>query len=704
MSEPAQRLKRLQAAANASARHTQRVHLVFILLCAYVALTLAATTHAQLLRDRGVELPVLGVSVPIVWFGLVAPTLLILLHAHLLLQIKLLSSTLTAVEHCASELHSIALRREQRSLLYPCLAAQVLLGHNGEGQTARLGCLIAWLTLLALPIVLLTWMVLTFVPYHHAGLIWLQRLALFVDLGLLWSVWGEILRTRPGRRRWPGGGDWRRYVGPAVATSASALVCFMALAVAVIPGERLESLTRGGRLRRIFRLTDRAFPRGLDLAAQTLVEAMPPPEVMAVYFQSGQDPQAAWRDYTRGLDLSGRDLRGANFADTRLVNADLRDSVLTGANLQRAMLRGVVFTAGAGVADDQDSAPALGSAQLKGATLRGADLEDVDLSGVALDGADLAGARLRGATLRRTVLRGAGLQDAEMQGANLMLADLAAADLHGAQLQGARLVRADLRGADLGDADLRGADLRGAVLDGASLHKTQLRSADLRGASLHSTCFASTDLALSDLRGAELGPLADADRRDLALAITRHVVADAPTDVDDRLPSAPSDELATYRVPALMRQSLKRVELALTQGCPTISRAEVIAAGAIYDRSGALGDWPAPPDPTVHARDRAAYLADLACTDARVARSLARQDTAEAAASDPATVRDENAARLPGELLARHCPAVEQLPEDVRAALEEVRSHQPTAPPARLARSSPPPTTLAARDRRKRSR
>jgi hypothetical protein len=114
-------------------------------------------------------------------------------------------------------------------------------------------------------------------------------------------------------------------------------------------------------------------------------------------------------------------------ADTDLRGADLRDAVLSHADLYDASLRG---------------------ADLTGADLRHTDLGDTDLTR----------ANLSGANLREASLRSADLRDANLSGA----------DLRGACLEQAVLVRADLRGADLSGAGVHGVSAWDLKSDGAT--------------------------------------------------------------------------------------------------------------------------------------------------------------------------------------------------------------------------------------------
>lgn len=118
----------------------------------------------------------------------------------------------------------------------------------------------------------------------------------------------------------------------------------------------------------------------------------------------GSEAIARWREKNPDatLDLSGANLRRADF-----VRANLSGAILTDANLEWA-------------------------------DLRWADLVETDLSGVRLSRADLHKADLSGARLRKAILSDANLEDANCQ----------RVDLHSAIFAHTRLLNTDLRGAN----------------------------------------------------------------------------------------------------------------------------------------------------------------------------------------------------------------------------------------------------------------
>jgi len=286
----------------------------------------------------------------------------------------------------------------------------------------------------------------TFLPYHRAWIVWLQRVTVLIDLALIWYFWIHLRSVDD-----PIKGVWRKawiYLGGA----GTLCVVIFSTYLATFPGEwmkthlpepsELQALLFEGNVDRMRGRPQSVFSNRLVLTNQSFIV----------------DPEKLVTHSFRGRDLR---LAVLNFSD-------LRKADFSGAQLQGARLSG----------------------ELQGASFLGAQLQGADLIG-ALQGASLTGAQLQGARLSGE-LQGASFLGAQLQGADLIGA-LQGASLTGAQLQGARLsgelqgaslIRAQLQGADLSGAQLQGADLSEAQLQGASLHRAELQGARLSGAQL----------------------------------------------------------------------------------------------------------------------------------------------------------------------------------------------------------------------------
>jgi uncharacterized protein YjbI with pentapeptide repeats len=464
-------------ALNAAAARSSTLWLLFLALIAYLALAVASVTHRDLLLDAGLVLPILQTRIDLARFFTVAPAVLALVHVMLVVQFVLLARKALEFHNAvrlleSTDLRSHSLRLEVDGFFF----VQALAGPERSRVLGALLHLIGWLTLLVLPLLLLLYMQVAFLPFHDAAVTAAQRVVVLADivLVLLAGVFltraettflGALLRMglyNPG--------------GVVFGLAAVGGAAFVSLFLATIPGA-----PGGDRVLGI-------FPRNLEVADAGLV----PGSLLG----------------TRSISLRGRDLRFARLDRADLRQADLTGASLDGASLAGADLRGArLGCAEVAPAQQGETGPKggcttargaqLGAARLSGARLAGADLRGARFDDATLEAADLSQSNLAGATferarLVRARLAGAGLQGtsflaASLQGASLAGARLEMADLTGAGLQGASLAAARLAGATLREADLEGAVLQQARLFGADLRGARLKAADLAGAAVWQT-------------------------------------------------------------------------------------------------------------------------------------------------------------------------------------------------------------------------
>ncbi|MFD3191224.1 pentapeptide repeat-containing protein [Sedimentitalea sp. HM32M-2] len=131
-------------------------------------------------------------------------------------------------------------------------------------------------------------------------------------------------------------------------------------------------------------------------------------------------------------------------------------------------------------------------------SLQGRDLAFANLAGVFAPGIDLRGANLSGARLDEAVLEGANLSILELgsgdsrhtllRGVTLNRTDLTAVDLSGAVLHGAEMNNTVLREATLEDVDLRASWLLRPDVSGARLIGIDLRYSAVIGANIPARC------------------------------------------------------------------------------------------------------------------------------------------------------------------------------------------------------------------------
>lgn len=537
----------LLEAVNNSSRTAHTAWLIFIAVMIYLLVVVAGVTHKDLLLSRGIVLPVLQVDIGLTRFFLFAPILLVLFHVGVLLQLVMLARK-TFEFDTAMHMLEVSDRRTHplRLELHNFFFVQAIAGPQRSPVVSLFLHAMSWLTLVALPVVLLLTVQVVFLPYHAPEISWVHRAALMADVAMLILIGVFLLLPEASFLRAVGTTARRHPISLVLTSAMLGLVAAFSFLVATVPGEPVDRVaqaltsTRGDAGNR---RSDRAgglampflgigpegsflglFERNLNVADLDLVvdkDVVPG---------------------TRSLLLRGRDLRFARLDRTDLHQADLTGADLEGASLVGADLRGALLQCvdiGA-LAATQDRRAAgclnarganlararLGDARMAGIDLTGARLDGADLNAVDLDQAILGGASFAGAHLERAILTGgvaapgANFAAAFLQGADLSGARLVGADFTDAELQGATLAQASLTVAMLHDADLEAADLNRARLQGASLRGAKIRAADLRGAVLWMTVAPDREAAqLADLNQLVLAPLSPGELASLGQAL-----------------------------------------------------------------------------------------------------------------------------------------------------------------------------------------
>jgi uncharacterized protein YjbI with pentapeptide repeats len=527
-------------------------------------------------------------------------------------------------------------REDQQACLFPFPFSLMLIGRPAQWRLRGLLGLMVGATVVLLPLILLLWAQLRFLPYHDTAITWNHRAAVLVDLALLWLFWTLLLppvyRTAavaPSRRLWrvvprPASVRCLRWGTGLVCLTLGTVVFSLGL---TIPKENIEvwmashlpgvlvhtylartapdpfmlsnlTYTDMSVFELTFWLFERPgalFHRNLQLQGQVLVDGDPSAEVRAALdSRDGQERAQGLKKLT-GLMLTNRDLRGANLRNTLFPKADLRGANLEGADLSGAR----VFAGNLSLFEISQSRRCVGEASVL-TTLCATKLQGANLTVAQLQEANLTMAQLQEANLANAGLEGANLANAGLQGADLVSAQLQGANLERAQLQGANLWVARLQGANLVRAQLQGANLQGARLQGATLVSAQLQGANLHGASVGSANFSGANLTWSDLRGLDQSPLDYKEYWELEKTLT-----DAIRDIRAR------------------EASLKRLQDAIRR--PTNLSALVALERSVLCDDVTMFRFCVPPEQSAeYANSRTRFLVDLGCEgkDAAIARGI----------------------------------------------------------------------------------
>jgi uncharacterized protein YjbI with pentapeptide repeats len=446
----------------------------------YLAIAVGAVTHRDLFFENPVKLPFLGVELPLIGFFVLGPALFLIVHAYTLLHFALLAGKAGAFD---TELEDQILHDETRSRLRRQLPSNIFVQFLAGPRDVRSGTLgiilrlIAWISLVIGPIALLILFQLQFLAYHDPVTTWWQRIAVLLDLTLLWIVWPPIARKGIQNVQ------WREFLRPGIAglVLLSLFPVWLVFTVVTFPGEWLYKNIPSMPL-----ISREWTPYSLLVAGQIDDIAQRPRSpwsaqlvVRGVDLRENPkfDTDAKITSRTTTLSFRKRQLAYADMSGAYLPKADFTGAELTWATLDRANLRGAKFECARTAEDRIDKKctnlhhASLNDSQLQGALLREAELQ----------GASLNHAQLQGAFIDRAQLQGATLDTAALQGASLIGAELQGASLRQVQLQGASLDHAQLQATDLEFAELQGASLREAQLGAAHLDLAQLQGAEVNG-------------------------------------------------------------------------------------------------------------------------------------------------------------------------------------------------------------------------------
>jgi uncharacterized protein YjbI with pentapeptide repeats len=432
--------------------------LSYLFVLFYIGIAAGAVTHKNLLLENPVKLPFLSdVPLPLVAFFVLAPIVFIVSHAYTLVHFVMLSAKAGVFhEELFKQLPDAPAARERlRRQLPSNIFVQFLAGPRDirEGFLGLILKAIAWSSLVVGPVLLLLLIQVQFLPYHLAWVTWVQRLAVFADVILLWLLWPAVLDGR-SKIAWPR--VWRHKVFMLL----SLVPIWLAFITATFPGELIDE-----------------WIGPWEIIPQSQVTAWLGQEggtsIHNLLFHGKVDQTTLRRKscFSDTLVIAYFDaLEAAKIADPEKFDAVKQTLILRGLNLE-------------------------------GAVFLNADLRKVDLRGAQLQGASLAGAQLQGATLDSAQLQGATLDWAKLQGANLNNAKLQSANLNNAKLQGATLSAAELQGATLVSAELQGASLKDAKLQGAELQKSTLNGTDMSGADVGHATFDDASLTAVSVDG-----------------------------------------------------------------------------------------------------------------------------------------------------------------------------------------------------------
>ncbi len=538
----------LLEAVNNSSDTAHMAWLIFIGLMAYLMISIAGVTHKDLLLETPVTLPILQVSIQQSQFFQFAPILLVLLHLGVVSQLVLLARK-TLEFDAAVRMLEVSDRRTHplRLELHNFFFVQAVAGpHRSYIMSVFLHAM-SWLTLVVLPVILLLFIQIRYLPYHDVNVTWAHRIALLADIGMLIMIGIFLTRAETSFAR----AFWRtslEHPFSFVTTSAVlALVAYFSFFVATIPGEPLDRMSHSMPWSPAPESKSGPKVAGFEMP---FLRARSDGTLFGVFHRNltATDLDLAQvkdgRTSETALVLRGRDLRHAkldrtDFRGADLTNVNLDWASLVGADLGNARLQCADVTE-LYLSDNREAARCASArnanfsrARMAGARLAGIDARSARFEEATLEGADLSYGLLSGANFSNAHLERADISGgAQLQGANFLIASMQGVDLSGASLymadfssatmQAAVLSHADMQGALLRDTDLEAADLGRAKLHGADMTRAKLRAADLKGAGIWMTLLPPDDgLQFTDTSELIIRPLEATDTAGMDTVIAK---------------------------------------------------------------------------------------------------------------------------------------------------------------------------------------
>lgn len=433
--------------ANDTAKLVRSVHLTFMLVMAYIAIIIGSTTDVQLLKLSPVTLPLLNVKLPILEFYVLTPWLLLLLHFNLLLQSYLLARKLhlfnATLDKCNDEAAV-----SMRDRLFTFALSQNIVGlHHSSLMRFFLNSIIVF-SIVIVPLVLLTWAQVRFIPYHSEAITWSHRVVILLDCLLLWIIWPMIILPEDKLKQWVVQNMLliKKLLGKSTVTIlakdkislrgrgqrslliSSVSMLFISWLVAVQPShnDKGEKVNQFILTKILFELPGKPFRQDIYIENKILLKGEPSAKIEAALKGDNRDEKIKVLKEVVGLSLEGRDLRFATFekcvmpkvimANAMLQGAKLNNSFLHEANFLSAKLYGVQFI-NSNLQRSNLTDSKLGYAQIINSDLNLANLSNAFMEGVVLSyskliRANLSGARLKGAHVVAALLIDANLQDA----------------------------------------------------------------------------------------------------------------------------------------------------------------------------------------------------------------------------------------------------------------------------------------------------
>ena len=549
----------MRSGLNEAAGVCGAIWLSFLFFEFYLAISSGAVTHLDLFLERAVKLPVLNIDLPLLAYFCLAPVLLVISHAYVLLHLAILSERARRFRAMAAECEGAGAAAipgrggDLRPQLSSDVFVQFLAGPRElrSGEFAWALRAVAWGSLAVAPILVLLLLQAQFLPYQSAAITWLHRVAILLDFALLWWLGRSSLTLRQAKEPQGAGARWAALLGKGAMAITVLFSCFVLAHEDEPKGGQERSWTPQHAVLRsdidaISRRPFLPFSNRLVLTDVNIADlagalsAAAEGKTEFVYRARGRNFRGAIFDHAilTKVDFAGAHLEGASFYYSDLDDSNFDGSGMDGASFRQSKARGASFE-DAHLAHADFSSANLAAADFKRAKLPQAVFADAGLRAAEFDGADLSETSLTDA-----VIFGASFKSAVLSKATFERAEISASDFAEANLDSAKLTDVKLDLNDFSRAQLRRASGLGAVLGKSSVEG--LEAGDTPASRELGQKFEAVRVDVGELRNAQASLFATnlcVDAPDNAYVMKSAIFAlidglDAETMIDHLLSSA----------------------------------------------------------------------------------------------------------------------------------------------------------------------
>src|SRR5262249_47377045 len=162
------------------------------------------TSDRDLLLGRMVKLPIFDVEVSLLWFYLLAPCVLVILHFTVL---SLCGTVAQRLRQLQQEMHDLGVHPSEQSfvlsLLHPHPLVEWLARPPSQPTSRAVQILSVVLPTMAMPIATLLWLASRFLPYQSWSIPSLHSGYVLLDLLVIWLMWSRVFQDAMGPQAAP---------------------------------------------------------------------------------------------------------------------------------------------------------------------------------------------------------------------------------------------------------------------------------------------------------------------------------------------------------------------------------------------------------------------------------------------------------------------------------------------------------------------